>query len=167
VGPSAMGDAAKDLSTYMNDHLTGSTFAVELVGHAARQNAGTELGDFLTALGSEIQADRHTLMQVMASLGTSVDRLKRPVAWLAEKVARLKPNGRLVGYAPLSRLEELELLSIGIEGKRLLWVALAETHAAAVGPELLEELTARAERQRAEVEQHRRAAVREAFAAAT
>jgi hypothetical protein len=158
-----MSDATKDLSTYLNDHLTGSTFAVELAGHAASKNAGTALGDFLAALRTEIEEDRHTLMKVMAALGTAVDRLKRPVAWLAEKVARLKPNGRLVGYAPLGRLEELELLAIGIEGKRLLWVALADTHAQAVGPELLADLIARAERQRADVEQYRLAAAREAL----
>jgi hypothetical protein len=158
-----MSDAAKHLSIYLNDHLTGSTFALELVGRAAGENAGTELGDFLAGLKTEIEADRRTLEQIMSSLGASVDQLKRPIAWLAEKVGRLKPNGRLLGYSPLSRLEELEFLSIGIEGKRLLWVVLAEAHAEAVGREMLEHLIARAERQRADLEPHRVAAAREAF----
>ncbi len=42
---------------------------------------------------------------------------------------RLKPNGRLRGYSPLSRLDELELLQIGVVGKRRLWRALEHTHA--------------------------------------
>jgi hypothetical protein len=40
----------------------------------------------------------------------------------------LKLNGRLWGYSPLSRLDELELLQIGVVGKRRLW-ALEHTHA--------------------------------------
>jgi hypothetical protein len=156
-----MADAAKHLSIYLNDHLTGSTFALEVVGHAATENEGAELGDFLAELKSEIEADRSTLEQIMSSLDASVDVVKRPVAWIAEKVARMKLNGQLIGYSRLSRLEELELLSIGIEGKRLLWVALADTHAEAVGAELLAELIARAERQRADVERHRIAAAQQ------
>ena len=37
---------------------------------------------------------------------------------------RLKPNGQLTGYSPLSRLVELEGLSLGITGKLGLWRAL-------------------------------------------
>jgi hypothetical protein len=40
----------------------------------------------------------------------------------------LKLNGQLRGYSPLSRLAELELLQIGVVGKRRLWWALEHTH---------------------------------------
>jgi hypothetical protein len=39
------------------------------------------------------------------------------VAWIGEKIGRLKFNGRLLGRLPLSDLEELELLRLGVEGK--------------------------------------------------
>jgi hypothetical protein len=39
----------------------------------------------------------------------------------------LKLNGQLRGYSPLSRLDELELLQIGVAGKRRLWRALEHT----------------------------------------
>lgn len=48
-------------------------------------------------------------------------------AWAAEKLVRLKLNGRLRGYSPLSRLLELEMLHIGITGKLELWQALQRT----------------------------------------
>jgi len=48
-------------------------------------------------------------------------------AWAAEKLGRLKLNGRLRGYSPLSRLLELEMLHIGITGKLELWQALQRT----------------------------------------
>ena len=36
--------------------------------------------------------------------------------WVAEKAGRLKLNGSLLTYSPLSRLVELEGLSLGVEG---------------------------------------------------
>lgn len=44
----------------------------------------------------------------------------------------MKLNGRLWGYSPLSRLDELELLQIGVAGKRRLWRALEHTHTGAL-----------------------------------
>jgi hypothetical protein len=149
---------SKYLPIYLNDHLTGSTFALELAGRAANANRGSELGDFLARLRGEIAADRHALEEIMGTLGVSKDQLKRPVGWIAEKVGRLKLNGELLRRSPLSQTLELELLSLGIEGKRLMWLSLAETHADRIGADRLAALVARAEEQRAGVERHRLAA---------
>jgi len=55
------------------------------------------------------------------------DPFKPAGAWLAEKLGRLKFNGQLRGYSPLSRLVELELLCIGVAGKERMWNALEHT----------------------------------------
>jgi hypothetical protein len=47
-----------------------------------------------------------------------------------ERVARLKLNGSLIGYSPLSRVLELEALIAGVKAKRLLWDSLRHTEAA-------------------------------------
>ena len=60
----------------------------------------------------------------MEAVDAGRDRVKVTAAWVGEKAGRLKPNGQLTGYSPLSRVVELEGLSLGIEGKRLLWVSL-------------------------------------------
>jgi hypothetical protein len=39
---------------------------------------------------------------------------------------RLKLNGRLASYSPLSRFEELDFLVMGIVGKKILWVNLRD-----------------------------------------
>jgi hypothetical protein len=75
-----------------------------------------------------------------------------------EKLGRLKLNGRLTGYSPLSRLLELETLHLGITGKRELWRALERALGNDVPGFEFEELARRAERQAAEVEEHRLAA---------
>jgi len=88
----------------------------------------------------------------MEALGVGRDRLKPAGAWIAEKLGRLKPNGQLRGYSPLSRMVELEGLYIGISGKARLWYVLEASVAERV-PELdFKALGERADRQRTEVE---------------
>ena len=72
--------------------------------------------------------------------------------------------GRLLGYSPLSRVIELEGLHVGISGKLSLWQSLEATSAGEMRVADLGELSARAQRQLAELEPYRIAAAREAFA---
>ena len=151
-----MPSPSKYLATYLNDHLLGSTAGLELARRAARENQGSELGAFLTGLAREIEDDRDTLLALMSELGVTADRLKVAAGWIGEKLGRLKPNAQLRGYSPLSPLVEHEGLLTGIQGKLAVWRALAE-----VAQELgldrarFEALSARAERQQADVERHR------------
>ena len=151
-----MPSPSKYLATYLNDHVLGATLGTELVRRAARENQGSELGDFLTGLAQEIDDDRDTLLAVMRELGVKTDRLKVAAGWTGEKLGRLKPNAQLRGYSPLSPLVELEGLLIGIQGKLAMWRLLAEV-AQDVGLDRprLEALATRAERQQADVERHR------------
>ena len=156
----------KLLGIYLNDHLAGSTVGVELARRARRSNEGNEYGDVLERIAREIEEDRETLKGLMDSLEIGHDRVKVGGAWVAEKFGRLKPNGRLLSYSPLSRLVELEALALGISGKLSLWEALREVAAedARLDADDLARLADRAERQRKEVWQVRQRAAREAFA---
>ena len=161
-----MASPSKYLATYLNDHLMGATLGVELVRRAAGENEGSELGAFLSGLAPEIDDDRDTLLAIMSELGVKPDRLKVAAGWTGEKVGRLKPNAQLRGYSPLSPLVELEGLLIGIQGKLAMWIVLGD-----VAQELgldrarLDALAARAERQQADVERHRREVGRRALTA--
>ena len=158
-------DADKHLAIYLNDHLGGATAGLELAKRIRGENEGTELGAFLDGLVDEIAEDRQTLREFMDVIDAGADRLKVAGGWITEKLGRLKLNGQLIGYSPLSRFVELEGLSLGIEGKRALWVALLETQPERFGAERLRDLIARADRQHAGVEEHRLRAGREAFVA--
>jgi hypothetical protein len=155
----------KLLGIYLNDHLAGSTIGLELARRARGSNKSSEYGDVLDRIAREIDEDRETLKALMVSLEIGHDRLKVGGAWIAEKLGRLKPNGRLLSYSPLSRLVELESLALGISGKLSLWEALREVAAedARLDPEELGRLAERAERQRKEVWRLRQRAAREAF----
>jgi hypothetical protein len=150
------------LGTYLNDHLAGATAGLELAKRTASANKGGEYAAPLQRLASEIEEDRETLRDMIRALGFREDPLKKAVAWTGEKVGRLKPNGQLLGYSPLSRLVELEGLTAGVTGKRSLWVNLkqVEAHDERLAAFDLDGLAARAERQLALLEKQRvRAAV--------
>jgi hypothetical protein len=151
------------LSTYLNDHLAGSLAAVEIARRSASHNRGTPTGQVLADVAAEILEDRRALERVMAQLGAGRDQLKQLAAWGAERVSRLKLNGELLGYSPLARLEEIELLSLGVEGKLLLWRALRagwsdDSRLRGID---LDELIKRASSQRRRLERQRLKAVEE------
>jgi hypothetical protein len=153
------------LATYLNDHLAGATAGLELARRARGSNEGSEFGETLSRVATEIDEDREMLRSLMHALGISEDPLKKSLAWTAEKLGRLKPNGRIVGYSPLSRLIELEGLALGIAGKGALWRSLERTIAAdpAVAAFDFPALAARADAQLAEVEPLRLRAAELAF----
>ena len=87
--------------------------------------------------------------------------VKRVGAWLLERLGHLKPNGQLRGHSPLSRLDELEGLYIGITGKMQMWKVLEQTSPNGSGEFDFARLAERAALQRSKVEiLHREAAVR-------
>ena len=154
------------LEIYLNDHLAGATGGLELARRTARENPEGELGVFLRRLADEIAEDREDLMLIMERLEVGKDRVKVVGGWTAEKVGRLKPNGRLVGYSPLSRVLELEGLIAGVNGKLALWHSLIELVPGEprLDREKLESLAERAERQVEELRRHHRPAAAEALA---
>jgi hypothetical protein len=157
---------ARYLRIYLNDHLAGATAAVALVDRMIEAEAGGERGPFLTRLKGEIAEDRETLEAVMAANGVSVQRPKLVVAWLAEKPGRLKFNGHLLRRSPLTPFVELEALAAGASGKELLWRTLRARAADEAAAARFDELIARAERQRAAIDEQRLALADGIFPAA-
>jgi hypothetical protein len=155
------------LPIYLNDHLAGATAGLELARRLVRSNGGSEYGPPLSRLAGEIEEDRSTLLSMMEELEVRADKVKLAAGWAAEKLGRLKLNGRLLSYSPLSRVMELELLELGVAGKLALWRALHQL--APIEPRLdsarLDGLIERAERQRQELETLRKRAVADAFGA--
>jgi hypothetical protein len=135
------------LGIYLNDHLAGATGGLELARRVAA-SPGPD-GDVRKRLVTEIAQDRAGLQDIMAALGIPVRGYKVGAAWIGEKVARLKLNGHVLTRSPLSSLEELEMLRLGVEGKATGWRTLrvlAETDHR-VDTARLDELLARARRQ--------------------
>jgi hypothetical protein len=156
----------KLLRIYLQDHLAVSTGGAELARRARGANEGTSYGEPLAKLADDIEADRRSLESIMDDLGFGADRAKNVAAWAAEKAGRLKLNGQIKGYSPLSRHVEIEGLVTGVNGKLSMWRTLRDL--ADSVPELdsarLDRLIERAERQIETLHELRSRAGREAFA---
>jgi hypothetical protein len=157
----------EQLETYLNDHLAGSLAGIRLAKRclAREQGRGTEAERFLATLVDDIDADRAVLEEVMKRVGARHNELKKGGALVVDTLARLRTSMPLIGAgsAQVGTFEELELMSLGIEGKRLLWSALALLEDERLASFDLAALEAGAIRQREGLEKLRLAAAREAF----
>lgn len=112
------------LAIYLNDHLAGSMAGLELLRRCLRSNARSPLGNTLRNIEAELREDRAQLRRALHALQITPKWSMEALGWMAEKLGRLKPNGHLVTYSPLSRLVELEGLLIGVQGKLAMWSVL-------------------------------------------
>jgi hypothetical protein len=117
-------DSDRLLRIYLQDHWAGSTVGLSLAQRCRRENPA--LDDALGELERGIAEDRETLAAIMARLQVPPSRVKSTLGAVGEVFGRVKTNGRLVRYSPLSRVLELEALAGGVLAKRQLWRSLAE-----------------------------------------
>jgi hypothetical protein len=148
------------LGIYLNDQLAAGVLWRETARRAQRNNDGSDLGAALARVAAAIAEDVQTFEQIMRRVGVRRNPIKPALATAAERAGRLKLNGRLRSYSPLSRFTELDFLRYGIEGKKVLWQNLRDL--ARLGERLpdvdFDALIARAQAQIDEIEPFRLAA---------
>jgi len=153
------------LRSYLNDHLAGAAFGLALARRLAANNRGTEIGGDLRTFAKELVEDRDEVKGVLERLGLGRDPVRQAAGFLGEQVSRLRLDRRVTGSGELSRLLELEALVAGVTAKRAMWTSLQEL--APSEPQIaavpLDDLLARADRQRSMLDRHRLAAVRRAL----
>ncbi len=165
------------LGHYLNDHLAGAVAGCDLAEQIEAGQAGTPLGESMSELVADIKADRVTLETLMEQLGVDKSRLKQTGGWVAEKLTRVRFSDTVTGGEALSRLMQLEMLCVGVEGKRALWRALqavagVESGALGAGSQPsglldLDGLVHRAQDQIDRLERHRLTAAIDGFGAGT
>ncbi|HET9218036.1 MAG TPA: hypothetical protein VFR18_13715 [Terriglobia bacterium] len=109
------------LTTYLNDHLMGAAAAIELLEQFLTE--APDLQEFLAGLKGDIESDRDEVVRVMDHLNISQSRVRKATGWFAEQAAELK--FAMTDDESFRRLERLETLALGIQGKLNLWRALA------------------------------------------
>jgi hypothetical protein len=153
------------LRIYMNDQLALGVLWREVARRACGASNGGPEGEALRRVAHEIAEDVATFSSMMRRLGFSTRTPKPVLAIVAERVGRLKLNGRIVSRSPLSRFEELDFLVMGIDGKVVLWQNLRD--GAGLGERLpdvdFERLVQRAREQRAQLEPFHAQAARDAL----
>lgn len=112
------------LATYLSDHVAGARAAINLLDFLRDHHSGEPVGRFAADLLDDVESDRSVLEDLLDRLGRRRSAtLKEGVAWIAEKLARLKLHRYAVeGLGTLLAIESIEL---GIGGKHALWRGLA------------------------------------------
>ncbi|MFE1464122.1 hypothetical protein ACFW6M_23825 [Streptomyces nigra] len=146
------------LGIYLNDHLAAATGGAERARYMARSASGTGPGAALEPYAEELAEDRAALIGLMERLDVPVRSYKVRAGRLAERLGRLKGNGRIVRRSPLSSLVELEALRLDAEGRAALWQTLRDLadRDTRLDPDLLDHLLERARHQQGALEELRR-----------
>jgi hypothetical protein len=163
--PSRSADSDRLLNIYLADHRAGAAAGLARAKRFAAANATSFLADAAEAVCRAIEDDVRTLDEIFHRLGYRPSRWKMLAARAVELVGRLKPNGRLRGYSPLSRLVELELLVAGILTKESLWrtLSVVQQHRSELAGFDFDGLQRRAMEQRVQLETHRVATINKAL----
>jgi hypothetical protein len=110
------------LANYLNDHLAGAEVGLRTAERLADRFEGEDEW-FLRGMCAAIEEERDLLRGLLEKLGSDESALKRGVGALGGILGSVR-DAIPIGDAP-TLLEDLELLAIGVWGKRLLWGTLA------------------------------------------
>lgn len=145
--------AEASLATYVRDHLAGAQIAIGLLNDLSAAASDEQLKVLAAELLIEVEQDRTALERFANGLDQSNGSVKDAAGWLAHKFSRLK----LQVDQPLGAFEAVEVLCLGVSGKRELWDALKAIQQCdpRVATLDLRELSSRADRQLARLERIR------------
>jgi hypothetical protein len=119
------------LAVYLRDHhalLVALRELAQRMRTADRPDEQRALADDLHRAADD---DLDCVEQYLHRLESGPSPLRHAAVWTAEKLGRLKLNGRLLRPSPLSAVTELEGFRLLLESNRALWSGLAHL---AVGP---------------------------------
>ena len=117
---------SSNLERYLNDHLAGASGALQLLDDLAKRKNAPEESAFYRDLHDRVKSDFQLLADLLEKLDLSQDRLSQAGGVLSMKVGRLKMMWDGLNPPDLGFMEALEMLELGVSGKKLLWVALSE-----------------------------------------
>jgi uncharacterized protein (UPF0548 family) len=122
--PSAGNLDGRMLAIYLRDHHTLLIALREL----ARRMQGAARTEEQRAIAVEVNRltddDIACLEALLERLDSAPSRTRQSAVWAAEKLGRLKLNGRVLRQSPLSAVTELEGCQLLLEGNRALWAGL-------------------------------------------
>ena len=137
------------LAIYLNDHRAAAAAGEALARRIVDETESSEAKSIVRAVADQITEDRRTLERVAQLLGVRANPAKTSAARVAERLGRLKFNGRLWRRSPLSAVIELEGLVAGIDAKRSLWTSLLIANRNELAEFDFDQLASRATQQRA------------------
>ena len=105
----------KQLSSYLNEHLTEETLVLDMTKRAAVQQKGVRFGTFFEMLSWELEEDRDRLLRLMRELGVRPHGVRVVLARIA---------AGFTGRSPVGTRDALESLELRISRELGMWTAL-------------------------------------------
>jgi hypothetical protein len=147
------------LAVYLRDHHALLVALRELARRMSTARRTAEQRAFADDVHRVADDDRACVEQYLERIESAPSRTRHAAVWAAEKLGRLKLNGRVLRPSPLSAVTELEGCRVLLESDRAAWAGLAHL---AVGPADAAERARRTEPLLATAERLRLAALRAA-----
>lgn len=116
----------QDLERYLNDHLAGSCGAISMIQDLADRQESESGREFFLHLKASVEGDQDQLKRLLDRAGLEQSRTLQVAGSLTAKAGRLKLLWDGLDPGELGMFEALEILALGIQGKRLLWVMLGK-----------------------------------------
>ncbi|MBK0419030.1 NAD-dependent epimerase/dehydratase family protein [Leucobacter sp. CSA1] len=114
------------LGLYLSDHLTGATAGAERMERMADDFVDTPVFARLSELAEQIRLERAFLRELIGDLDLRQRPYRQAASWAAERLGRLKGNGRLLSRSPLTLVLEAELMRSAVMGKLGVWQTLED-----------------------------------------
>ncbi|MCH8571421.1 NAD-dependent epimerase/dehydratase family protein [Nesterenkonia sp. AY15] len=142
------------LRQYMSDHLAGATAGTNRIKRMAADYVDTPVFPQISEVAEAIRRERGFLVKLIQRQGFSTPPGSTTIAWLGERVGRLKPNGRPPGgRSPSTLVLEAEMMITAVTGKLHGWSVMKDhAHALGVDPQVFQGLIEDAEAQREQLE---------------
>lgn len=154
------------LERYLNDHLAGSHSAIAVIQDLAERQEDPRHRIFFEQLKEDVEEDQKVLTSLLERGGMKERGVQKAAGKVTAQASRLKLKWEGMEPGELGTFEALEMLALGIQGKRVLWIMLNEI--ASLFPEWagidFRSLESRAREQREAVEKRRIVAGREVLA---
>lgn len=151
------------LQLYLNDHLAGSAAGIRHAKSCRDRNAPSALADVLNQLIPQIEEDQLVLKELIGSIHGSRSVIRRGAGWIAARALSIKLTAGGKQYRPLTRVQELEVLFLGVRGKLALWELLETLNNERLAGTDFSRLRQRAAKQLEALESQRLAAGLKAF----
>lgn len=114
----------EELTRYINDHLAGASGALLVVGEIGNKHDDPEARAFFLALKEKIAGDRGKLEWLLRKIDEKPSALLKAAGAIGARLGGIKLLWEKVEPGKLRMFEALEMLALGIQGKRLLWIVM-------------------------------------------
>ena len=116
----------QELERYLNDHLAGATGALLVIDHIIGTMDKPEARKFFARLKEDVKADSDLLEELLGNADMHSSTALKVAGGVTARVGLLKLMWEGLEPGKLGMFEALEMLALGVQGKRLLWLAIQE-----------------------------------------